>query len=345
VSAVVLHDGAIHPGGAVDVVLHAANVLDADLVVGFSGRDRSWWEQRTPNSVRILSQRTRPEQLRDVWLSWKWLNLDLEAYDLVFSSGPATKFYQPYDGQHHLHYLHHPPLSALWFDGGLFDYIVRTVDRIETWSIQSIIANSELTADRMESHYSMDADAVLPPPVEVDRFDPGAEKTANEVVMVGRLEERKRPRTALEAFRRLSTQQNPPQLRVLGDGPLKEELESNAPSNVSFEGYVTDERVAAAVETAQAGLFLARREDFGITPVEYLAGGTPVVAVDEPNTNNQITDGVTGALVKPTPDAVADGVERVLETSWDRNQIRSAADQYSVAAFETGLQTILKNVR
>lgn len=339
---VVLHDGAVHPGGAVDVVLHAARVLDADLIVGFSGKDRSWWEERAPNDVSILSRHQRLPRLRDVWLSWKWLNLDIQEYDLVLSSGPATKFYQPYDGQRHIHYLHHPPLNALWFEGGLFNYAMRTIDRIETWSIPTIIANSELTAKRMRSHYNTEPEAVVSPPVDLNRFTPDTEKSPKEVVMVGRLEERKRPEVAVEAFQKLEDTENSPHLRFLGDGPLRETLESNSPTNVSFEGYVTDERLVEAVEAAEAALFLAKREDFGITPVEYLAAGTPVVAVDEPNTNNQITDGVTGVLVEPTAESVADGIDKVLNGQWDTQRLRTAAEQYGVEAFENKLREVVE---
>lgn len=342
-NAVVIHDGAVHPGGAVDVVLTAARTLDADLVVGFSGKDRSWWADRAPNDVRVLTRRRRFPTLRDAYLAWRWTNLDLREYDLVLSSGPATKFYQPYDDQRIVHYMHHPPLSSLWFDGGLFDYAVSVIDRVETWSVPTVVANSELTGRRMVSHYDREPDAVVTPPVDVDRFSPDREKRPDEAVMVGRLEERKRPTVAVRAFQRLAerTEGDPPRLRLLGDGPLRSTVEGMAPDNVSVEGYVSDETLVEAVERASVGVFLARREDFGITPVEYMAAGTPVVGVDEPNTNNQVTDGETGVLVEPTPDAVADGVERALDADWDTGRIRAAAEEYDRSVFERRLADVV----
>jgi glycosyltransferase involved in cell wall biosynthesis len=340
----VLHDGAIHPGGAVDVVLEAARALDADLVIGFSGKDRSWWVDRAPNDVRVLTYREKMSTFRDAVLAWRWLNLDLQEYDLVVSSGPSTKFYQPYDDQRVVHYMHHPPLSSLWFEGGLFDYALRVIDRIETWSLPTVVANSELTGERMVSQYNRQPDAVVNPPVDVEQFSPDARKDPDTVVMVGRLEERKRPMVAVRAFRRLLDRDPTPELRLLGDGPTLERIQRAAPDNVSVEGYVSDDELVSAVERASAGMFLARREDFGLTPVEYMAAGTPVVGVDEPNTNRQVTDGETGVLVDPDPSSVAEGVERALDAEWDRDRLRATAETYGRAAFERGLREVVDDV-
>lgn len=339
----VIHDGTVHPGGAVDVVTRAAQTLDADLYVGYSGVEEAWWADRVPGAVEILTGRETQSTWTDMRVALAFLRLDLSAYDVVLSSGPATKFYHPTDDQRVIHYLHHPPLAMLWFDGSPIDYAIGMVDRLQTWSIGTIVANSELTADRMETHYDRRPDAVINPPVDVDRFRADRERTPGEVVMVGRLEARKRPLVAVEAFAELARRhEDPPRLRLLGDGPLREEVEDAAPENVTVEGYVSEETLTDALESAEAALFLARREDFGVTPIEYLAAGTPVVAVDEPNTNRQITAGETGTLVEPEPEAVADGVEAVLDREWDHGAIRTAADAYSQAAFDEALTAVIE---
>ncbi len=339
---VVLHDGSIHPGGGVAVALEAARALDADLVVGFSGVDREWWAERAPNDVDVLTKRKRKWFVKDLQVTWKLLHLDLSAYDVVLSSGPAAKFYQAYDDQRVVHYTHHPPLSSLWYEGGLFRYVLKTLDRIETWSVPTLLANSALTADRIEAQYARDA-TVVHPPVDVERFAPDRERTPDEVVMVGRLEERKRPAVAVDAFRLLAERradgEGPvPQLHLLGDGPQRSSLASDAPANVHVHGFVDDADLVDRVERAAAGLFLARREDFGITPVEYMAAGAPVVGVDEPNTNDQVVDGETGVLVAPEPEAVADGVERALATDWDRAAIRARAEEYGTERFHEAIR-------
>lgn len=342
-NAVVLHDGSIHPGGAVDVALEAARALDADLVVGFSGPDPDWWRTRAPNDVTVLTRRKRKWFVKDLQVAWKLLNLDLSAYDVVVSSGAAAKFYQPQDDQRIVHYMHHPPLSVLWYDGGLLSYATRTVDRIETWSLPTVVTNSELTADRYEAIYGREADAVVNPPVGVERFRADRERTPGAVVMVGRVEDRKRTDVAVEAFAGFDGPvAERPQLHVLGDGPLRSTLASNAPGNVHLHGFVDDDELVERVERASAGLFLAKREDFGIAPVEYMAAGTPVVGVDEPNTNNQVDEDETGVLVEPTPGSVREGVRRALAGDWDHEAIRASVGRYHPEAFRDAISEVVQ---
>lgn len=335
----VVHDGTIHPGGAVRVVIEAARALDADLFVGFSGMDREWWSKRAPNDVTVLRTTSRDGTLNGIRTAWSMLELDIREYDCVLTSGPATKFFQPYDDQLRIHYLHHPPLSSLWFTGGLFDYAVKTIDRVETSSIPHVLANSELTSVRAFRHYNREVDRVLPPPVEVEKFSSDKERVDDQLVMVGRLEDRKRTIVAVDAMRDLPEYT----LKLIGDGPLREEIEREASDNVDVLGYVDDATLRRTVEESVAGIFLAEREDFGITPIEYLAAGTPVIGVDEPNTNNQI-DEETGVLVNTEPNAVAEGIQRATERDWNRAGLREAAKRFATERFRTELREFVEAV-
>ncbi|MFB6095564.1 MAG: glycosyltransferase [Halodesulfurarchaeum sp.] len=344
--AAVVHDGAGHPGGGARVATEAATALDADLYLGYSGVDIGWWDERTPHDVHVLTGMETSSRLRDLWLIRTMLTLDLSGYDLVLTSGPVTKFYHPADGQRRAHYMHHPPLPLLWYDGSLLLYPFSVIDRVETGSIETLIANSELTAKRARSLYGRDP-AVVNPPVDVERFEGERDPEPGKVVMVGRLEERKRPRIAVEAFTSLDAE-----LHLIGDGPLRDELERQAlgdkvfhgyvePDNVVFHGYVDDDELREHLLTAEAGLFVARREDFGVTPIEYLAAGLPVVGVDEPNTNNQIVDGELGCLVKPDVHGVTGGIRDVLDEEWDTQTLRDAASTYRPTVFRKGLDEAL----
>lgn len=335
----VVHDGTIHPGGAVNVVTEAACALDADLYVGFSGKKRRWWNDRVPNEVSILRTTSRGGTVNDIRTAWSILNLDLKEYDVVLTSGPAAKFFHPYDDQLHIHYIHHPPLSSLWFTGGVFPYLVSIIDRVETAAIPHLIANSDLTATRVFRHYNREIDRVLPPPVNVDAFTPDADRVPNQLVLVGRLEERKRPTVVTDAMRKLPEYT----LKLIGDGPLRDQIERTAPSNVDVLGYTDDTTLRRTVEESIAGVFMAEREDFGITPIEYMAAGTPVVGVNEPNTNNQI-DTETGVLVEPTPTAVVDGIRTVAEADWNRNAIRDRAETYSATTFRAELREFVETM-
>ncbi|TQQ81114.1 glycosyltransferase [Halonotius terrestris] len=346
-STVVVHDGAIHPGGAVKVVLEACHALEADLVVGVSGMDQDWWESRAPNGVRLLSRKSKMGTIQDIRNAYRMLNLSLKEYEYIITSGPATKFFQPYDQQTHIHYLHHPPLSKLWFDGGLFEYAKSIIDRIETLSIPVVVANSQLTADRYWKHYARSADYVINPPVETESFSWNSEHIPGKFVMVGRLEERKRPLLAVKAFAELADRDDLakiPELHLVGDGPLADEAQVKATSNIYVHGYVRDEKLRQIVESSDAGVFLAESEDFGITPIEYMSAGLPVLGVDEPNTNNQIKQGVSGLLVAPEKEAVGDGVLEIMEREWNRKEISKGADEYSSARFRKEIREVVEHV-
>jgi len=335
----ILHDGTIHPGGAVKVVTEAAHALDSDLYVGFSGKNAQWWDQRVPNDVTILRRTSRSGTLNDVRTARSMLNLDLREYDVIVSSGPAAKFFQPFDEQLHIHYIHHPPLSSLWFSGGLFSYFIKSIDRVETCSIPHLIANSELTATRVFRHYNRDVDLVISPPVDVTEFSTDVDRNQNQLVMVGRLEERKRPMTAVKAMQELPDYT----LKLIGDGPMRKEINRQAPPNVEVLGYVNDSTLRKTIEESVAGLFLAEREDFGITPIEYMAAGTPVVGIDEPNTNNQVTQN-TGVLVEPTAEAVAEGVKKSTGRNWNRQELRDRANEYSTVRFRKEISDFVEAV-
>lgn len=328
---VVLHDGTIDPGGAVDVVTEITEELDADFVIGFSGISESQWDDLVPNDVRVIEHRDNNSFMKDILLVKDIISLDLNEYDRVITSGPVSKFYQPYNNQEHIHYIHHPPLDFLWYDGSLLKYPLKILDRLETRAIPTLVANSEFTADRVETHYGRTVDQVINPPV-----DTGIEQTtpvSDKVLMVGRLEDRKRPELAVEAFRLLyERREGPPELHMVGGGPLEGQLKTQAPPNVEVHGYVSDDELEVQLKTSDIGLFLAREEDFGIAPVEYLAAGLPVVGVGEQNTMNQLSE-ETGVLVDPMAQAVAEGVELALHTDWDRDLIQESAQEYNSERF------------
>lgn len=335
---VVLHDGTLNPGGAVDVVVAMTEELDADFVIGFSGISEQDWEREVPNDARVLERRNSSSFLKDTLLVKDIIQLDLNEYDRVVTSGPVSKFYQPYNNQEHIHYIHHPPLDFLWYDGSLVKYPLKVLDRLETRSIPVLVANSEFTADRVETHYGRRPDRVINPPVdtEISQTDPESGK----VVMVGRLEERKRPEIATEAFKLLRDRhEDPPELHLIGGGPMEAKLKARAPPNVYVHGYVDDEELERHLTSSDIGLFLAHEEDFGIAPVEYLSAGLPVVGVGEQNTVNQL-DRETGVLVDPEPLAVAKGIETALGIDWDRDQIQSSAEKYSAERFRREIREL-----
>lgn len=173
--------------------------------------------------------------------------------------------------------LYHPYLQLSGLTTGVKSWAARAIlHYVRLWDasaagrVDAYIANSRFVARRIERIYGKTAKVVYPP-VEVERFNPGA-KRAEAFLAVGRMVPYKRTDLAVVACTRLGLP-----LKVIGDGPEMTRLKRLAGPTVHFLGRLSDSRVAEEMASARALLFCGE-EDFGITPVEAQAAGTPVIA-------------------------------------------------------------------
>jgi glycosyltransferase involved in cell wall biosynthesis len=149
-------------------------------------------------------------------------------------------------------------------------HYIRLWDAGAAGRVDAYIANSRFVARRIERIYGKTA-AVVYPPVELERFRPAPQRGENYLV-VGRMVPYKRTDLAVVACTRLGLP-----LKVVGDGPELARLKRLAGPTVEFLGRLPEEGVAQEMGSARALLFCGE-EDFGITPVEAQAAGTPVIA-------------------------------------------------------------------
>jgi glycosyltransferase involved in cell wall biosynthesis len=173
--------------------------------------------------------------------------------------------------------LTHPYLRMAGLDRGLRGWAAKAVlhylrmwDEAAARRVDLYVANSRNVARRIERIYGRSA-RVIHPPVEVGRFAVEAARTGAFLV-VGRMVAYKRMDLAVAACTNLGLP-----LRVVGDGPELDRLRRLAGPTVTFLGRLRDEEVAREMAAARALLFPGE-EDFGITPVEAQAAGTPVIA-------------------------------------------------------------------
>ncbi|WP_218944938.1 glycosyltransferase family 4 protein [Acinetobacter sp. YH12252] len=215
--------------------------------------------------------------------------LDVSNYDIVLSSSHAVaKGVLTGPDQMHISYVHspiryawdlqHQYLRELGLDKGIKAVIVRwLLHKIRMWDyrtangVDHFIANSQFIARRIKKVYGRNADVIYPP-VETDRFIIGESKeefyfTASRMVPYKKID------LIVEAFSQMPNKK----LVVIGDGPDMEKIKSKAKSNVEILGYQSNEVMQDCMRRAKAFVFAAE-EDFGITPVEAQACGTPVIA-------------------------------------------------------------------
>lgn len=215
--------------------------------------------------------------------------LDVSAYDLVLSSSHAVaKGVITGPDQLHVSYVH-SPIRYAWdlqhqylAEAGLTKGIKGVVARcilhyMRMWDLRTAngvdayIANSGFIARRIAKTYRREAEVIYPP-VDVARFAMHREKE-DFYFTASRMVPYKKIPLIVEAFAGMPDKR----LVVVGEGPEFEKAKAVATPNVSLLGYQSTEVLIDHMQRARAFVFAAE-EDFGITPVEAQACGTPVIA-------------------------------------------------------------------
>lgn len=214
----------------------------------------------------------------------------------------------------HVCYCHTPPRylygypTALEFRrywwGRLYARIInpflRIYDYKSSQTIDYFICNSKEVQKRIWKFYRRKAKVIYPPifspqsyPRSVGRSHPGG-VGGEYFLMVNRLVRHKNIDLAIKACKKLKSN-----LKIVGVGPDRKRLKKIAGNNpwVQFLGYVDDQKLAQLYTDCRAVLYLADQEDFGITPVEAMAYGKPVIALKSGGVKESIINGKTGIFI------------------------------------------------
>ena len=212
---------------------------------------------------------------------------------------------------------------------------LRRRDRAAAQRPDRLVANSNVVRDRIRRFYGRDAE-VIHPPVELTDLQAAAGRERGPFLWVGRLVPYKRPLLIAEAFRNL-----PHRLTMVGIGPQETELRERLPPNVELRGWISREELVRLYGEA-TGFLHAGEEDFGITMVEALAAGTPVIALNAGGALDIVEDGVHGVLIsEPTVASLRAAVGRVASRDWDRERLAGRATEFSRSRFTAGMRELL----
>jgi glycosyltransferase involved in cell wall biosynthesis len=196
-------------------------------------------------------------------------------------------------------------------------------------------ANSTAVRERIRRFYDREAEVVYPP-VELDDLRLDGDGSRGEFLWVGRLVPYKRPELVVEAFRGLRHR-----LTMVGIGPLEESVRARLPRNVELRGWITREELVRLYGRA-SGFLHVGEEDFGMTMVEALATGTPVIALDAGGARDIVRNGADGVLIPAAGSAaIADAVERVAERSWDAEALAARAREFSRERFVSRMRVMI----
>jgi glycosyltransferase involved in cell wall biosynthesis len=209
----------------------------------------------------------------------------------------------------------------------LFGGYLRRTDLAASRRPDAFAANSTAVRDRIRRFYGRDA-TVIHPPVEVADLEETQEKDSGHFLWVHRLVPYKKPELVAEAFRGL-----PYRLTMVGVGPLEGRLRKQLPPNVELLGWVSDDELAALYARA-SGFIHVGEEDFGISMVEALAAGTPVIALNAGGARDIVRAGIDGVLIERAElGELQAAVRQVAQLSWDPQALHGRALEFSADRF------------
>jgi glycosyltransferase involved in cell wall biosynthesis len=138
-------------------------------------------------------------------------------------------------------------------------------------------------------------------------WDNAKKDTEPTLVFLGRLKRTKRPEDALEIFRKVKGCIPAARLWIVGTGPLERALKKQAEglSDVTFWGWVSEEKKMSLLKRAQLLVVPSVREGFGINVIEAASAGTPAVGYNVPGLKDSIQHGETGYLTSSVDEAAA----------------------------------------
>lgn len=276
--------------------------------------------------------------------------LDVSAYDLVISSSHAVAK-GVLTGPHQLHVSYvHSPIRYAWdlqhqylrgagLTKGFKSWAARLVlHYVRLWDLRTangvdlFVANSRFIASRIRKVYRREAE-VVHPPVDVSRFALGAEK-GQFFLAASRMVPYKHMPLIAQAFAAMPEYK----LVIIGDGPDLEAVKQFAGPNVSVLGFQPTSVLIDHMQKARALVFAAE-EDFGITPVEAQACGTPVIAFGRGGScETVVVDGPapTGLFFhEQTVEAIVEAVRRFDRTTpgFSAAACRAHAEQFTPERF------------
>lgn len=274
--------------------------------------------------------------------------LDLTKFDIVLSSSSAfAKGVMTLPRTLHICYCH-TPTRYLWTD--TLNYIdelkynkfikqivplflprLRIWDQLSATRVNTFISNSKTVQKRIEKYYNRQS-IVINPPVELEKFQISKDEKKY-YLTGGRLVPYKRFDITVKAFSRLGIP-----LKIFGIGPEYEKLKERAGQNVQFLGKISEQEKINLYKNAVA-FINPQEEDFGITALEAMASGRPVIAYNKGGALETVIAGKTGEFFdEQTWECLAHTILRFNAKKYCSFCIRKHAVQFSKENFKSKIK-------
>lgn len=268
---------------------------------------------------------------------------DSNSYAKGIITGPETL---------HISYCH-TPMRYAWDDCHRhmreFDYSKITkkllpfgISYLRMWDSASsdrpdfYIANSKFVKERIKKYYKRESEVIYPP-VNINNFNV-SNKIEDFYLLIGRALPYKRFDIAIQAFNELGLN-----LKIIGKGPEIERLKKISRDNIDFLGYL-DDKTASGYYSKCKALIFPSEEDFGITPLEAMASGRPVIAYRGGGALETVIDKETGIFFQEqTPESIIKAVGEFKEKDFSPEQIRKYAEGYNKENFKKNIRNFIED--
>lgn len=283
-------------------------------------------------------------------LPWIWKSIDLTKYDLIITScsGYIARGFRVRTDARVVAYCHTPPRWLYGYDtptgadkkwwGQVFMWIVgpfmryfdyQSAQRVDAW-----IANSQEVAKRIEKFYRKNAVVVYPPVEIVPSTTLGMTNMRSDYyLMVSRIVGGKGIGEAAAAFKTLGIK-----LKIVG-----EVVDTKLARQIESLGRMEDRDLAGLYGGAKGFVALSRDEDFGMTVVESMMYGTPVLAYNGGGYKESVVPGKTGILIDDTDlKSVSEGIAKMEKIKWNRAAIKKWASKFGRVNFEKKIAKIIE---
>jgi glycosyltransferase involved in cell wall biosynthesis len=350
----IVHDWLV--GGGAELVVEQLHKLypDAPIYTSYATRE---WRLRLDGKVKTgwLQPLGAIRKFIPFLRIWWFTHLKFDGYDLVISSsGAEAKGIKVPKGTTHVNYCHAPTHYNQYLKQpgfGLFDPLARIglkllVGPLRKWDFKAaqrpdhIIANSTYIQSEIQTYYGRKSTVIFPP-VYMERFQkPENQKLERRGFLVaGRQTPYKRFDLAIDACNKLETL-----LTVVGDGPDHNRLRKMSGHDITFLGKVSDKVVEHEFASAQAFIFPGV-DDFGITPVEAMASGTPVIAYRAGGALDYVLPGRSGEFFdKPTADSLAQVLKNFKSERYSPAAIAVFAQRFSAEVFREKFTKFIRTI-
>lgn len=242
--------------------------------------------------------------------------------------------------------------------GEFVNHFLRLADYKSSENVDFFVANSKNIAGRIKKFYRKDS-TVIYPPVEIGNRKQEAgsrNKNHNSKFMIhdsgyflagGRLARPKHVDLIIDAFVKLDLP-----LKIFGRGfagfeeEIKNKIANIKNTKIELLGEVSDEEKITLMQNAKAFVIAAEDEDFGITPVEAMSVGTPVIAYRSGGILETVVEEATGLFFDDlTVASLSDTIKRFEKTKFDPEYLKKHAQKFSKERFKKEILNFVKNLK